>query len=86
MAKPHTLAPLLHALRDLMIWLDSEQVDGMVIGGVAASLLGRPRLTNDVDALIQLEEERWSEFLSTGTRYNFSPRIRDSLEFAQKSR
>ncbi|MFQ5710083.1 MAG: nucleotidyl transferase AbiEii/AbiGii toxin family protein [bacterium] len=86
MAKPDTLAPLLHALRDLMNWLETERVNGMVIGGVAASLLGRPRLTHDVDVLIQLEEERWSEFLSQGAQYNFSPRIRDSLEFAQKSR
>ena len=27
---------------------------GMIIGGIAASLLGRPRLTADVDAVILL--------------------------------
>ena len=86
MAESDTLAPLINALRDLMNWFETEHINGMVIGGVAASLLGRPRITRDVDILIQLEESRWSDFISQGARYNFFPRIRDSLEFAQKSR
>lgn len=86
MAKTHTLTPLLDALRALMNWFESEQINGIIIGGVAASLLGRPRLTHDVDALVKLEEERWPEFLSQGTRYGFRPRIGDPLAFVQKSR
>ena len=86
MAESDTLAPLINTLRDLMNWFETEHISGMVIGGVAASLLGRPRITRDVDTLIQLEESRWSDFISQGARYNFFPRIRDSLEFAQKSR
>ncbi len=86
MAKAHTLAPLLDALHQLMSWFENEQVSGIIIGGVAASLLGRPRLTHDVDALVSLEEERWPEFLSLAKQYDFGPRIRDPLQFAQKSR
>lgn len=56
MAESDTLAPLINALRDLMNWFETEHISGMVIGGVAASLLGRPRITRDVDILIQLEE------------------------------
>ena len=52
MAEPVELAPLLVVLRDLVAWLDAEKVPGVVIGGLAASLLGRPRLTRDVDALV----------------------------------
>jgi hypothetical protein len=44
-------ANLLAALADLMKWLDAANMPSMVIGGVAASLLGRPRLTQDADAL-----------------------------------
>ena len=66
MAESDTLAPLINALRDLMNWFETEHINGMVIGGVAASLLGRPRITRDVDILIQLEESRWSDFISQG--------------------
>lgn len=38
-------APLLAALADLVKWLDDAKMPSMIIGGVAASVLGRPRLT-----------------------------------------
>ena len=38
-------ATLLAALSDLMKWLDATNIPSVVIGGVAASVLGRPRLT-----------------------------------------
>ena len=44
-------ATLLGALSDLMKWLDATKMPSMVIGGVAASVLGRPRPTQHVDAL-----------------------------------
>ncbi len=86
MAKSDTLTPLLHALHDLMNWLQIEQVNGVIIGGIAASLLGRPRTTGDVDVLILLEEEHWTKFLDQGKKYNFFSRISEPLEFARQSR
>ncbi len=50
MPEPGSLTPLLAVLRDLAVWLQAGKVSGAVIGGLAASLLGRPRLTRDVDA------------------------------------
>ncbi|HWM68405.1 MAG TPA: hypothetical protein VNO35_17570, partial [Steroidobacteraceae bacterium] len=35
------------------------QISAMVIGGVASSFLGRPRMTQDVDALAILPENKW---------------------------
>jgi hypothetical protein len=67
MPEPQYLAPLLAVLRDLTAWLKAGQVPGVVIGGLAASLLGRPRLTRDVDALVLLEESRRADFLHLGT-------------------
>jgi len=58
MPEPGELAPLLTVLRHLTAWLQAEQVRGVVIGGVAASLWGRPRLTRDVDALAFARETR----------------------------
>ena len=60
-------ASLLAALADLMSWLDVMKVPSMVIGGVAASVLGQPRLTQDVDVLaIVPEADRVT--LSKGSR------------------
>ena len=86
MNDPETLAPLLGALQGISKWLQSEKVPGMIIGGVAASILGRPRLTRDVDASVWLEEERWEGFLSAGSAFGFEPRIAGALTFAAKSR
>lgn len=79
MSQNEPLAPLLIVLRDLVAWLRAKQTPGIVIGGVAASVLGRPRFTQDVDALILLDNVAWAEFLFTGTRFGFVSRISDIL-------
>ena len=56
MVEPTELAPLLAVLRDLVGWWKAGKVPGVVIGGLAASLLGRSRLTRDEDALVLVEE------------------------------
>jgi hypothetical protein len=58
----------------------------MVIGGVAASVLGRPRLTRDVDALAILAEKDWQKGIETARNFGIVPRIEDALEFARRSR
>jgi hypothetical protein len=85
MPETKALAPLLAVLADLIAWLKTEEVEGVVIGGLAASLLGRPRLTRDVDVLV-VDEGRWAGFLTTGATYGFVPRQRDTLAFAEQSR
>ncbi len=80
------LAPLLAVLSDLVAWFKEQEVSGVIIGGVAASILGRPRLTQDVDALVLLDEEQWGEFLAAGKPFGFLPRRADALGFAQESR
>lgn len=58
----------------------------MVIGGVAASILGRPRATRDVDAVILLDQGEWETFLAAGARFGFRPRRPDSLALAKQAR
>ena len=67
-------------------WLESAAVPGAIIGGVAASVLGRPRLTEDIDVLVILERQEWAAFLATGQGLGFVPRIDDALDFAESSR
>jgi hypothetical protein len=86
MPKKEPLSALLQALRDLVRWLKSKQVPGVVVGGVAASILGRPRMTHDIDALVLLDEGHWEMFLIDGAKFGFVPRLTDCLNFAKKSR
>jgi hypothetical protein len=80
---PEPLAPLLKALLNLAQWLEQTRTSGAVIGGVAASILGRPRFTRDINAVVLIEEERWDEFLASGSSFGFVPRRTDALEFAR---
>jgi len=81
-----TLVPLLAALHDLVAWLQDVHAPGTVIGGVAASLLGRPRVTRDIDALVLLDESKWEDFLAKGRAFGCVPRLSDALTFARQAR
>jgi len=59
---------------------------GMIIGGLAASLLGRPRLTADVDALMLLSLEDLPELISAAEKEGLDPRLEDAEEFARRHR
>lgn len=85
-SKEEILAPLLSALKDLTDWFKNTHVRGIVIGGVAASFLGRPRVTRDIDAVVMLDNNLWNDFLNFGKEYGFYPRMEDALNFAQKNR
>ena len=69
-----------------MGWLDAAHIPSMIIGGVAASVLGRPRLTQDVDALAVLPEADWAEAIRLAPQFNILPRIDNALQFAKRSR
>jgi len=86
MPEPPDLTPLLAVLRDLVAWFKAGKVSGVVIGGLAASLLGRPRLTRDVDALVIVDEGHWADFLTAGAGYGFVARRGDALAFLQETR
>jgi hypothetical protein len=77
---------LLAAVADLMKWLDAMNVPSMLIGGVAASVLGEPRLTQDVDALAIVPESDWGTTLAGAAPFGILPRIEHALEFARRSR
>jgi len=44
-------ASLHAALSALAEWIATERIPATIIGGIAVSVLGRPRLTQDIDAL-----------------------------------
>lgn len=82
--KSSTIVPFQIALRDLLKWLHGRSV--VIIGGVAASILGRPRTTQDIDALMLLDSEKWGQLLESAKEFGFAPRFGTALKFAQKNR
>ncbi|MGQ9521391.1 MAG: nucleotidyl transferase AbiEii/AbiGii toxin family protein [Anaerolineae bacterium] len=77
---------LMDALRAVLRLLQRMDDRGVIIGGIAASLLGRPRLTADIDVVILLSVEQLSRLLEVASEEGFTPRIPDAVEFARRHR
>lgn len=77
-----SLAPAIRALCNL---LKSSRTPGIIIGGVAASLQGQARATEDVDALVRLDERLLDRFLERAKQQGLRPRIPDAVSFAKQS-
>lgn len=76
------LAPL-GALQNLIIRFDNQ---GIIIGGVAVSMLGKPRFTADVDAMMLLSLEDLPRLVKVAAEEGLIPRITDAEEFARDRR
>lgn len=86
MKPSENLAPLMPSLSALQRLLARFGNRGIVIGGVAASLLGKPRLTADVDAVILLSVTDLPRLMQAATRVGFAPRLPDAEDFARQHR
>ncbi|MBN1451609.1 MAG: nucleotidyltransferase [Anaerolineales bacterium] len=85
-ASPEDLIPLLTPLQALQDLLACFHDRGVIIGGVAASLLGTPRYTVDLDAVFLLSVEDIPDVLGEAGRLGIEPRIADPVAFAHKNR
>lgn len=80
-----SIVSLVPAIRALCNLLKVSHVPGAIIGGVAASLQGQARATEDVDALLRLDERTLDHFLDMAMAQGFKPRIPDAVSFARRS-
>jgi predicted nucleotidyltransferase len=80
-----SLASFVPAIRALCNLLKVSNVPGAIIGGVAASLQGQARATEDVDVLLRLDERTLDHFLDMAMAQGFKPRIPDAVSFARRS-
>jgi hypothetical protein len=78
--------PFVAILKDLAAWLDNAGIPAIIVGGVAAAVLGRPRATRDIDALALIAEDDWPAALAAADRHGIGPRIDDPLSFARRTR
>ena len=86
MSESHPLVALLEALKAAIEWLEDCGVSGAVVGGIAASIYGRPRATRDIDIVAIAEAMNWAELVSRGSRFGIWPRQADALDFARTTR
>lgn len=86
MSSQDTLEPFLNPLAALQRLIDRLDGQGLIIGGIAASLLGRPRLTADLDAMVVVPVQDLSRLLSHAQQEGLAPRIQDAEEFARRNR
>jgi hypothetical protein len=80
------IEPLLRALSDLLAWFRGTGVPGVIVGGLAASIQSKPRLTRDVDAVVLLGDRSLEEFTRDGESFGIVPRRSDAIKFARKNR
>ena len=80
---PPGLVEPLAALQHLIERFDNR---GVIIGGVAASLLGRARLTVDLDAVILLSTNDLDKLIDFALNEGMTPRIVDAVAFTRKNR
>ena len=84
--EPESISPFLAPLQALQNLLSAFNHQGVIIGGIAASLLGTPRLTVDLDAVFLLDFDDLPSLLAEAEKQGIEPRIADPIAFAQKSR
>jgi hypothetical protein len=80
------IAGLLGTLEAVSAWLTESNVEFAVIGGVAASLHGNPRVTKDVDVVALAADSSWAGLLAAAGDFDLHARIADALEFAKVTR
>lgn len=83
---PESIAPLLAPLEALQNLLTQFNDRGVIIGGIAASLLGTPRYTADLDAVFLLGVEDIPKLFQAASEQGITPRLPDAEAFARKNR
>ncbi len=83
---PESVTPLLAPLLAVQTLITHYHNQGVIIGGVAVSLLGTPRFTADVDAVLLLSLNDIPNILKIASEQGIEPRISQVEAFARKNR
>jgi hypothetical protein len=73
-------------LESLERLLSQFDYQGVIIGGIAVSLLGQARFTEDLDAMVLLSIEEIPNFLEVARKEGIEPRIAQADDFARRNR
>lgn len=81
-----SITPFLAPIQALQYLLSKFNDQGVIIGGVAVSLLGTPRYTVDIDAVVLLSTKDLPHFIEEADAQGIIPRIANPIAFARKNR
>ncbi len=80
------LTPFLAPLQGLQNLLSEFHERGAIIGGIAATLLGAPRFTADIDAVLLISLSDIPSVIQTAAKQGIETRIPEAETFARKNR
>lgn len=83
---PESVTPFFSPIQALQNLLSQFNDQGVIVGGVAVSLLGSPRYTVDLDAVILLNLEDIPTLLSKAAQLGIETRVSDPIAFARRTR
>jgi predicted nucleotidyltransferase len=86
MTTSDVLGPLYGPITAIQRLIEQFNDQGIIIGGVAASILGEPRLTADADAMLLLSIEQIPKLIEVAAKEGLAPRLEDVEGFARKNR
>ena len=76
--------PLVKALKITINFLEKQNIDYMVIGGIANSIYGNPRQTFDIDIKIAVDDNRLKDFIMNISSIG-KPVPEDPLKFVKET-
>ena len=85
MTVPEDFDSLVAPLTALQRLFETLNFHGVIIGGVAVGLMGRPRFTVDVDAVVLASLKDIPHILEQAHQEGIEPRIKNAADFARKS-
>jgi predicted nucleotidyltransferase len=83
---PDEMRPFMEPLEALQKLLARFNENGVIIGGTAVSILGKPRYTEDLDAMFLLSIRDIPAIIESAAQEGIEPRIPNCAEFASKNR
>jgi predicted nucleotidyltransferase len=67
--------------------LNEKRVKYIVVGGIAVNLYGIPRMTYDIDLILDIEDKNLERFLRLLKEWGFKPKVPvDIMDFAKKDK
>jgi hypothetical protein len=85
-SRPESSGPLFDCLEAVGRLLEAFGGRGVILGGVAVSLVAEPRTTLDVDAMLLLGTDDVPGLVEAAARYDLRPRVRDAVRLARRTR
>lgn len=72
-------------LKTLVRFLSAQKIKYVILGGIAVSIYGEPRLTADIDVNIIFDKDKLDEFLVEAKKFNFYPLFPNTRKITEKT-